>query len=163
MKFCFITFLLIFAVQFIQFGCEPKTASRISTEGWKTIEKPDFTISIPASMTEHKVQGSDTLVYKFEDSNISLDIEYGFQAFANVTRSGGRDFNETSVDINGRKAKLYSYSRTLEGQKEMVSVLFFRNRSIDDSYPNLVIWASYKTDDEKEIALSIFNSVKFKS
>lgn len=158
MRLGFISLLLIFIAQF---GCEQKAAVTISTDGWKIVEKDNFSLALPTSMVEHKVPGIDTLVYRFEDSNLALDIEYGGQAFNYFSRDRVKDLKESSVEISGRMAKLTSFTRIEDEQQERTSVLFFRN--INESEFNLVIWARYKSDVEKEIAFSIFNTVKLKS
>lgn len=156
--------LIIFLLAFSG-GCKSHSLSNSPIEGGKVIEKDEFSFIIPSSMIEKKIQGRDTALWLFEDSELSITVEFG--AYANLPNyvKNNPNYEEDRVMVNGSFAKLISYLDTeedVEPNKNIKSQLNLHFSNVNFSSENLLFRSQYKNEEEKKIILSIYNSIKIK-
>lgn len=152
---------LVFVTWFLIASCGNTMTPTISMEGWRTIEKTPFSIKLPPSFQEVAVQGIDTSVYKFHDSDIVITIEYGLYAKVTNTAVTQSDYREETVSTGWRSGRLISYSSSDENGKQNNTVaLAFENIGISSN--SFLASVQFERESDREKVLNILGTIELK-
>ena len=141
------------------------------TENWKKISNEYFQIQIPSDMKDENIHGIDTEVWKFNSEELILYIESGTNENYEIFRSdyiNKPNFSEKSVTIDDRSGYHYQYYSDIDENKLLdeyknkryVTGIYFDR--VKDKFQSIEFTIHGSTDQSRETADKIFQSIKFK-
>jgi len=129
-------------------------------EEWQKIEiKGRFSFSIPPEMKRTSAQDTDSLVGEYRSSNISLSFDYGWYSDP-LDYQGRTDYEESFIEIDGRKAKLVTFRQT-NSQNGFANFAGIHFSELADGQNKLTMWARYQNRNDLNQIKKVFQSIKF--
>jgi hypothetical protein len=126
-----------------------------------------FSLTVPRSLRENATQGEDSELWEFSNENITVNIESG--PFAMTLEDNLRvypEYREEWKMIGEEKVKIISFtygeqSHTLRdpSKKNVVAGFFPKSGNVKS---NLTLWISFRSVSERQAAIDIIESVRFK-
>lgn len=138
-------------------------------QGWKKIEIAVLTFYAPPNISQRNVQGTDTSVWEFHNSEINLRIEYG--PFASTLPAIKKlNYREEKVDIDGVNANVVffglddsnAYDFSNEGFRQVAGIIRLKPPSNGFDNNSMTIIASYSDSRDEETVKRIIGTIKFK-
>ncbi|TSC85764.1 MAG: hypothetical protein G01um101416_783 [Microgenomates group bacterium Gr01-1014_16] len=135
------------------------------TSGWQSINTGPFTVSLPPSWKFNKLQGTDSFVGEFVGNGIKLSFDYGWYSDPlNRYQNDPNYFISEEIISNYLAKIIYPKSNLSTGT---IGIHFptthppLPNQYLLVQTNRLTITANTK-ENEKELILYIFRSIKFK-
>jgi len=145
----------------------PAQKNPSSPAGWKLIKECGAEFYLPPDFKEEKVRGIDSCVKQYRGTNTLLELDVLGYITPNASRreeyAEERDVKYERTKIGGRRAEIITHYAT-DVRKEAeglnyAAVLFVPQMRKDGG--NLTIWTFSKHPEEREIAMKIFQTVRF--
>jgi hypothetical protein len=119
---------------------------------WKIVNEHYFEFMVPRNMNKIEVQGIDSFVGRYKNESIDLSFDYGgWSDKLNDFPEGIRDFQSVQDTINGRRAKIVSYSKS--DSRYFMAVHF--------PEPGLTMYSATKSEIDLDTMARIFQSIRF--
>jgi hypothetical protein len=139
----------------------PEIKESIISADWRRINECGTEFYVPSALKEKKVQGIDSCVKEYRGGNIRLELDVleGTTAPESVYSRSGEysnksEFKLTKTVIDGQKAEIITYTDLNTDGVNYGAVLDFPQRGF-------TMWAYNATQEDREMALKIFDSVRF--
>lgn len=152
-------FALTLVVSLTVASCGRTLTPTISTEGWSSFHKANFSIKLPRPFHEIETQGNDTSIYRFQGDSIEVTVEYGFYAKIGESLESQLDYREESIKLTGHPGKLISYSRSGENGEKLVDVVMVAVDEVGFSSNGLVATVQFSRESDRQTALSILGTI----
>jgi hypothetical protein len=135
--------------------------------GWKLIKECGAEFYLPPDFKEEKVRGIDSCVKQYRGVNTLLELDVLGYITPDASRKDEyaeeHDVKYAKTKIDGRRAEIIThYATDLRKEAEglnCASVLFVPQMRKDGG--NLTIWTYSKSPEEREMAMKIFQTVRF--
>jgi hypothetical protein len=117
-------------------------------------------------MKPQNVQGIDSQVWRYSNSSIKLDIDWGMHPGSFEPYRGQPEYREEWIKVNGKTAHFWSFRYSEEyitaalGDKRYDATICFADT--ETKRMNLTFEATCQTKSDQETAKMIFQSIKFK-
>ncbi len=122
---------------------------------WKEVKICGLSFLVPKELKNKKTRGIDSCVAAFKSKKMSLGLDYGFHTASFDSESIYPDTKRESLDVDGRKARLATYSY---GARIYILV---GEWSFGKSALGMTITSKNKND--VQTARQIFQSIRFVS
>ena len=154
---------IILTAGLLALGCavaQPAGGGHAPTEEWQKVEvKGRFSFSIPPDIKRTSAAGTDSLVGEYRGANVSLGFDYGWYSDPLEYR-GKTNYQESSIEIDGRRAKLVTFRRT-GGPNDFANFAGIHFADLGDEQNKLTMWAGYHNEADLDQVKKIFQSIKF--
>jgi hypothetical protein len=117
-------------------------------------------------MKPERVQGIDSAVWRYSNSSIQLDIDWGMYPGGFEPYRDQPEYKEERIKVDGKTAHFWSFRFGEEhtaaalGDKRYGAAICFADK--ETKAMNLTFWATCKTKNDQETAKMIFRTIKFK-
>ncbi|MFN8439607.1 MAG: hypothetical protein U0175_02500 [Caldilineaceae bacterium] len=133
--------------------------------GWYRVNVPDrFSFYLPPGMQMIPVMGVDSIVGQYNSDTLELSFDYGWYS-GSVSMPDKPEYKEVWTEIDHAQAQVVTFHDAGSGQhfKYVAAIYFPQPRPETESTKGdkLNIWVFCKTPNEQEVALQIFQTIKF--
>ena len=143
-------------------------AEKVVAGDWNVVDaKGIFSFSLPSDMEPHPVQGQDTYVGEYRSNAIHLSFtygEYGIDLCDVKVSETKPQFDQVSIDIDGRRARVLTFNDPSEAGFPYAAAACFDDLGADwaGEKTKLDLWAYCKNPAGQETAKKIFRSISIK-
>ena len=132
--------------------------------GWRKIDADGkFSFYLPPDMRDTGIRGIENLHREYTNGrmHLSYDFEpYGYLSYERRERKFGKDFQETQLQIDGRKSFLFVH-RDSDRKNRRTHNADFYVADLPNSEVTLRMWVSSRSARDVEVAKTIFQTIKF--
>ena len=144
--------------------CSSTASGNQIPDGWKQIDADGkFSFYLPPDLRDTGVSGIENYHKEYTNGKLRVSFDYDpFEVLAYPVRPGslGKNLQEVSLEIDGRKAFMFLYQTTDMRKRPY----YFADLSVGD-LPNrdvkLRMWISTWNPSNLKIAETIFRSIRF--
>lgn len=153
--------------EYIQFWLDKYEISiktQFDMTDWKRFKICGFTFYTPKTLKNLNSKGIDSCVGGFEDTNLSIEIDYGWYSsrYKKYTYDSKLEFREETIEIDNKSAQLVTY---IDGQKDAVKKyiagLYLEVKNDGAITTALNMTTRVVTEKDLETAKQIFQTIKF--
>lgn len=159
--------LIVLSVVFIV--CSPICLSQQTSlnvnipKDWKKINANGlFTFYLPPNAWDTKFSGIDEFYKEYRIDKLAFRLVYepmGVLAYENREKAFGKGFQESVLEVNGRKTYMFSYVKIVRGRKRSYTEIHIGD--LPKGQTKLYIQADSWRLADLEIAKKIFGTVEF--
>lgn len=161
--FAFLFVLTLFTATLISGLAQDRGAS--TSKGWQKIDaKGRFSFLVPSGMRKRDARGIDSYVEEYRGGDMRVSFDYGRYSDPLDSYSDKPEYQETFIDIDGRRAKLvtFIYPEAI-GSLKRVAAVHFADVGVPEKEGfgkmRLTLRVSYKHPEDLEAAKRILRSV----
>lgn len=141
----------------------PNSVPVASPAGWIPVQTQAFNFYAPADTKTVPVQGIDSLVGRYQSASFSLNFDYGAYSSPLDEFKGKPGYNAHTERIDGKKAKIVTYSSPDAAPFTEGVAIHFPNVAKSGSWQTkLTMVAQCRTKANANQALTLFRTIKFK-
>lgn len=154
----FISMILVPSWAFSQNAPAPK--------GWKRVTSCEFSFLLPATTREETTHPVDSCLANFQYKDLSISLDYGLYSSPLSEQDWMRNYQTTSITINGRKASLITYEDAMNPKsiQNITKVHVITSKATPPFLGNvsLLMVISTKSSKDHEIIKKIYESLTFR-
>jgi hypothetical protein len=144
---------------------QPFAAAQNSVpSGWRKIDaNGKFIFYLPPSMRDTGASGIEEFHKEYTNGRLHLSFDYepmGILAYSNRTVAFGKNFQETELQIDGRKSYLFVH-QGLDRKKRRTYNAHLYVGDLPNGHSILHMWVTSWSAQNVETAKTIFQTVKF--
>jgi hypothetical protein len=122
--------------------------------GWNKVDAGPFSLFAPQGWEFHQLEGIDSYVGEFVGDGITLRFDFGEYSSGYVKKAKKPTYVMARESIGGFVAKIVSPRTPGHG----VTGIYFRNVGHSNG---LFLWGQDLTSEQQELALKIFETIRF--
>ena len=132
--------------------------------GWRKIDADGkFSFYLPPDMRDTGIRGMENLHREYTNGRMHLSYDYepyGYLSYERRARKFGNDFQETQLQIDGRKSFLFVY-RDLDRKSRPTYNADLYVGDLPNSEVTVRMWISSRSARDVETAKTIFQTINF--